>query len=170
MIEFACPACSKWLRAADEYAGKRSKCRGCGEVVTVPSPEGSYAIEPETVQPPSEIDDSSMPLPQPLIPALPPVIKPPQSPRSGHDQEPWYYGAIDGFAQIELVLGVIQFGFGVLAAMTGEIANLSFLFIVSASILVGSLLTALPIFLMVDLARNVRRMRIAAEVNDDDDD
>jgi hypothetical protein len=35
-IEFAC-ACGKKLKAADEHAGKRAKCSGCGQVMNIPS-------------------------------------------------------------------------------------------------------------------------------------
>jgi len=36
-IEFHCPHCEKLLKTADDKAGVRAKCPGCGEVVTVPS-------------------------------------------------------------------------------------------------------------------------------------
>lgn len=35
MISFSCD-CGKPLRAADEHAGKRAKCGGCGKVVAIP--------------------------------------------------------------------------------------------------------------------------------------
>jgi hypothetical protein len=36
-IDFQC-ACGKKFRVADEYAGKRAKCKSCGEMVMVPNP------------------------------------------------------------------------------------------------------------------------------------
>jgi len=35
MIEFNCQ-CGKQIKVADQYAGKRAKCRGCGQIVVIP--------------------------------------------------------------------------------------------------------------------------------------
>jgi len=35
-IKFHCPSCDKFLKTADDKAGKRADCPGCGEPVTVP--------------------------------------------------------------------------------------------------------------------------------------
>jgi DNA-directed RNA polymerase subunit RPC12/RpoP len=37
MITVSCPTCSKSYRASDEAAGRRIKCKECGEVVLVPT-------------------------------------------------------------------------------------------------------------------------------------
>jgi len=42
-IEFHCPHCEKLLKTADDKAGVRAKCPGCGEVVTVPTPQAEAA-------------------------------------------------------------------------------------------------------------------------------
>ena len=40
-IEFSCPECHKVLRTADDKAGLRAKCPGCGATITVPDSGGS---------------------------------------------------------------------------------------------------------------------------------
>jgi uncharacterized membrane protein/phage FluMu protein Com len=42
-IEFHCPHCKKLLKTADDKAGVRAKCPGCGEVVTVPTQQAEAA-------------------------------------------------------------------------------------------------------------------------------
>jgi hypothetical protein len=42
-IEFHCPFCQKLLKTPDDKAGVRANCPGCGEMVTVPSPEHEAA-------------------------------------------------------------------------------------------------------------------------------
>src|SRR5262249_41783416 len=37
-IEFHCPYCQKLLKTADDKAGVRANCPGCGEPITVPEP------------------------------------------------------------------------------------------------------------------------------------
>lgn len=37
-IKVTCEACGKTLTAKDDYAGKRTKCPGCGEPLTIPEP------------------------------------------------------------------------------------------------------------------------------------
>ncbi|HWE04739.1 MAG TPA: hypothetical protein VG326_20195 [Tepidisphaeraceae bacterium] len=37
-IEFNCQGCGKHYKVADAMAGKRAKCKGCGQVVEVPTP------------------------------------------------------------------------------------------------------------------------------------
>lgn len=75
MIEFSCPHCGRPMRVDDSAAGKRGKCKGCEETVTVPSPQAAdvdaiAVIEPRTVT------SSTRPRPQApqhLAPAAPPV-------------------------------------------------------------------------------------------------
>lgn len=40
MIRFPCPRCGYRLSAPDVCVGRSSRCRGCGERVTVPAREG----------------------------------------------------------------------------------------------------------------------------------
>lgn len=47
-IEFHCPHCDKLLRTADDKAGVRANCPGCGETVNVP----------QTADSPATLDDS----------------------------------------------------------------------------------------------------------------
>lgn len=46
MIEFTCPSCQKHYRVADELAGKKAKCKQCGNLFEVPMPE-LEAVEEE---------------------------------------------------------------------------------------------------------------------------
>jgi hypothetical protein len=41
-IEFAC-ACGKKLRAAEEHAGKRARCKQCGQIATIPADKSEAA-------------------------------------------------------------------------------------------------------------------------------
>src|SRR5262245_18905017 len=62
-IEFHCPHCQKLLKTADDKAGVRANCPGCGESVTVPelAMESAHAdptlvvgdVEPETARRPA---------------------------------------------------------------------------------------------------------------------
>lgn len=38
MINFQCDKCLKLISVADQYAGKRGKCRSCGAEMAVPKP------------------------------------------------------------------------------------------------------------------------------------
>lgn len=42
-IEFNCPHCDKFLSTSPDKAGRKAKCPGCGEVVTVPDTGGGEA-------------------------------------------------------------------------------------------------------------------------------
>ncbi len=37
MISFPCPACGKQINTKDELAGKKAKCPGCGQTITIPA-------------------------------------------------------------------------------------------------------------------------------------
>jgi hypothetical protein len=43
MIRFACPFCKKPYNAPDEYAGKMTACKKCGQAVIIPDPSGETA-------------------------------------------------------------------------------------------------------------------------------
>jgi uncharacterized membrane protein/phage FluMu protein Com len=51
-IEFHCPFCQKLLKTADDKAGVRANCPGCGEAVTVPVP-GHEAAQADSSLTPS---------------------------------------------------------------------------------------------------------------------
>ncbi|MDM4016819.1 TIGR00266 family protein [Roseiconus lacunae] len=36
MIQFACPSCNKHYKVADEMAGKKGKCKECGQIMMIP--------------------------------------------------------------------------------------------------------------------------------------
>lgn len=39
MIKFECSKCGKSYRVADEYAGKRVRCKECTTINTIPTPQ-----------------------------------------------------------------------------------------------------------------------------------
>jgi len=45
MIEFTCPSCGEHYRVSDDLAGKRAKCKECGDVLEVPMPAADDADE-----------------------------------------------------------------------------------------------------------------------------
>lgn len=65
-IKFRC-ACGKSLPADEAAAGKKAKCSGCGQIVTIPSPQPAAAtpVAALSVQPP--------PTPSPPPPTPPPL-------------------------------------------------------------------------------------------------
>jgi hypothetical protein len=64
LIQFVCPVCSENYEAPDYSAGKREKCKTCGEVLTVPL----QRLEPERVKAPQnhQHDRSSVPSGKPV--------------------------------------------------------------------------------------------------------
>lgn len=45
-MKFSCPSCGKTLNVKDDFAGKKARCPGCKEVLTVPhapAPEAAAA-------------------------------------------------------------------------------------------------------------------------------
>ena len=53
MINFACPACGKAFDVKEEFAGRRTKCRGCGESIQVPAATTTAGIPVATFAPPA---------------------------------------------------------------------------------------------------------------------
>ncbi len=48
-MRFSCPSCGKVLNVKDEYAGKKARCPGCQEGLTVPyAPEAAEAADAAT--------------------------------------------------------------------------------------------------------------------------
>ncbi len=68
-IEFHCPFCQKLLRTADDKAGVRANCPGCGEPVVVPVAAESSALFHESL--PSQASGPAT-APQPPLPAAEP--------------------------------------------------------------------------------------------------
>jgi phage FluMu protein Com len=64
MIQIKCPHCSKEMRAADEQAGKKVRCPGCKEVLTLPAAAtGVKAASPVKTSPKA----APPPLPKPPV-------------------------------------------------------------------------------------------------------
>ena len=51
MIEFQCGACGERLKAADDRAGKKGRCKACGEPTIVPDVFPVQPSDPPTVRP-----------------------------------------------------------------------------------------------------------------------
>lgn len=85
-INVVCGQCNQRLRFADEQAGKKVRCQGCGQPVWVP-----------TLEPLEELPDAPTPKPPPLSgpPPLPaprrtaPVTPPPLRSTSTTPWQPW---------------------------------------------------------------------------------
>jgi hypothetical protein len=45
-MRFDCPSCGRTLNVKDEYAGKKARCPGCKEVLTVPFAPEAAAPQP----------------------------------------------------------------------------------------------------------------------------
>lgn len=51
-MRFQCPKCHSTLKVADDMAGSRGKCPGCGQVLLVPSiPSGTTSVGPVRITP-----------------------------------------------------------------------------------------------------------------------
>jgi formylglycine-generating enzyme required for sulfatase activity len=83
MIAFTCASCRKRLSARDEQAGKRVKCPGCGQAVTVP--QGSESLAGQHRSGSVSLEDART-LP-PEAPSGPQVRTLPPSGASRHDHE-----------------------------------------------------------------------------------
>ena len=72
-IAFSCP-CGKQFQVADDFAGKRTKCTGCGGPLTVPNPPPAEPAEDEC-----EVVDDPLPVakaaPVRAVAAPPPASK-----------------------------------------------------------------------------------------------
>jgi len=190
-IPVTCGGCGHTMDVPDAHAGKRGRCKRCGEVVRVPSPElvaafgfaagadsdsdsdsdGALPLEPGPVWDPAamaaraEADAEAKEFPPLDVLGRPPVTRAP-APVQG--REPWYYRVLVIYAYLILGLGLaIAIPMGVimlgLLAEGGRHASLVALAIPLA-IGFGSAVTGAPILLGVDLARNVRVIRWRADL------
>lgn len=62
MIHFPCPHCRKPLKAADDHAGRKCRCGGCGQTVNIPPAEGN-----DYVAPANHHEEVAMTNPRPLL-------------------------------------------------------------------------------------------------------
>lgn len=78
MFRFTCPACHHGLKAPESLTGKRVKCPGCGDILTVPEPPAS-PHGPAHPQAPVAAAGDGVTVPAPSVPhGLPvPVEVPP---------------------------------------------------------------------------------------------
>ena len=51
MIQFACPTCGVRYRVGAEFAGRRTKCRQCGQPLQVPAPKKTPIVPAQIVEP-----------------------------------------------------------------------------------------------------------------------
>lgn len=187
-ITFACPNCSKTLRADDSHAGKRARCSGCKSPVVVPSGGGDGGVYPvDELLVTGSSQWGSMPYgPPPVITISPPPVvagDPDDDTVFGAGDrmqmlfsippEPWYYRfivgyawlvAVLGFAQFALVLPLMLIGWAMRdplfpAAGSAVLALLEALY--SLGVLLACLAVAAPMLLIVDAARNLRMMRFS---------
>ncbi len=84
MISFTCSSCSKPLQVKDEMAGKKAKCPGCGQVISIPTPSatlgGTVAQPASRPQPASASDHTQQYQPAAPQPATEPRTLPPSKP------------------------------------------------------------------------------------------
>src|SRR5262245_44495471 len=59
-IEFQCPVCQKVLKTADDKAGVRANCPGCGEALTVPTPDRAAGEAGSTPGPGTDLADATL--------------------------------------------------------------------------------------------------------------
>ena len=140
-IEVLCQ-CGRKIVAPKEYAGKTAKCKACGTHFAFPE---SSAMTTGTV---------------PLVAAIPQV-----APAASHQYEPWLYQIIEAIGWLSLFLaGIIAFGL-VMAFLESMDAQpeqkpLPSTWFVLCGGTIGSAVNALSCFALVDLLRNVWRIRV----------
>ncbi len=84
MISIACNKCQKRYRLDDKFAGKRAKCKECGQIMAIPAPAASddAYLPPAQDPPPAPVAEdlavtpAKRPTPQPPTPPSRPVAKP----------------------------------------------------------------------------------------------
>ena len=191
-IQFSCSACGKRLAVKDENAGRRSKCPGCGGEILIPAPAevAVGAHEPPPVPSlsigedwkrrpdegePLEIpglqaspdddaeDDDPGPLPVAQVPGVQSI------PARLFPLDPWYYNALDCLGYYTSAIGAacfVIFAIAVIGALVGLVPAGSSDIVVSMFIAALSLMpSGAVIQLFVDIARNVRRLRLHADRN-----
>jgi ubiquitin-protein ligase len=52
MIEFHCSSCHRAFAVKNHLAGRRAKCKFCGEMLTVPDPKSAPRVKPRATAPP----------------------------------------------------------------------------------------------------------------------
>jgi WD40 repeat protein len=86
MITFACPGCGQKLKAADEQAGNKARCRRCGGIAPIPGPAIAVAPEGPTLASEAPVNETagrpadSVGQTVPLAPEAPPCPAPSRPP------------------------------------------------------------------------------------------
>ncbi len=114
MIEFTCAGCGTSFRADDDLAGRRSRCKRCGAVTTVPVP--AIPVLP------------AAPRPAPPTAALPPDPPPRRAPRKRKpkkiDRDAWIAMGIGaGLAAVALAVPLVGFVIDVLRTVIHELGH-----------------------------------------------
>lgn len=97
MISFACVHCGKHFQVSDQLAGKMGKCKSCGGLILVPSPDAvapplAPLPQPLTARPPAPA--APPPLPAPPVPRYqPPSFAPPLVPPTPFSPPPQIYAS-----------------------------------------------------------------------------
>lgn len=150
-----CPYCAAAVRYAPSQVGTAVNCPACGQAMQLPAP---VALAP-------------------AAPADEPSFDFRRGPGGG-GPEPWYYGFLEGYAQLAMFLGiasVVLCGIGVIAAaviwgglgdgrMTPAgavslvVGGLAWLLVLASFLLVILFQVAL-VLLVVDIGRNLRKIR-----------
>jgi hypothetical protein len=78
MIHFACPSCKKEYDVPEDVAGKKTKCRACGQGLRVPVAVNTTA--PLAIPVVSPLPPLAIPVVSPLPPLAIPVVSPPPPP------------------------------------------------------------------------------------------
>ena len=193
-ITLSCAGCGFSSTVDEAHAGKRAKCKRCGTVNVIPSPQpelarllasvASPAHEPDPEPEPAfvavaledfhdEHDDTDREVdlseaaetrPDPAIPAAIQAIARPSSPIPELWSEPWYYKVVHYTAVGILMLA----GLVVVLVMLGSIVTITKFgpellpmilmvgLIASGYAVVSALLIAIPMLLVVDVARTLR--------------
>lgn len=176
-VSFACPNCQTSMKAPSSLSGRKARCKGCGQGVLIPPPDGEPGYDVAAFDDfPEEPETPTMVAVQP--PPLPPLVAgdPDESPKGAAPAfrtmppEPWFYRFLSGYAQVVAVLGIAQFGLVSIlciyivfraARESQGYASLGagLIFVYSLGVLFVSLCFAAPVLLGVDMARNIRVMR-----------
>src|SRR5262245_11532964 len=77
MIAFACVSCQKRLSVKDEFAGKKVKCPGCGNVMPVPD---QAVASSATLEQPRPLPSSPLKPESREVPPAPPTSTEPPTP------------------------------------------------------------------------------------------
>jgi uncharacterized integral membrane protein len=152
--------CGSEFDVPDGMAGRSGKCRRCGAAVVVPDParEAVLIEEPDDVGIPT-IDAELDPITVHVSDASAIVSFGP---------EPWYYGLIAGYAWFVVICGVMSallmtVAIVILYAQATEkppIVALLLGLLWPLGIVLAAMTIAAPILLAVDVARNIRAIRL----------